>query len=494
MEHTHIKLSVTLTIMGPVLTAGATSSKWGVDATFFRDWEGNLALPGSLVRGKLREAMQYIESINENLKEKNTEKWFGKESGDNKENALSYQPIPGQIKVNHFVCQKVIDPQLTQSQTRIRIEPETGVVDQGALYIKELPFEAGEETKWEGSVEFFSSADELDGRVKEIKQAFHFITSVGGEKTVGFGRLKNIAFGEDIECGAMEISGEDNTGEGLALTIKPLEPIMIGGIRKTENIFFSEKIIPGTVLKGSFAAGLNRIAGNAGQPNRPIDKTNEPVHKLYRLTCEHFTNLRFLHGKPSSFKYSRLETIPLSGVFYGKKYEDIAFDSEETAYSRGVNPATFQVDWKSSFPEGLPPKYKMPNLDYHPVTRTAIEGKRRVADESKLYSFHMIKPKGSLLFRVGDIIRFDELIQKINDTSDSLSVYIKTQFLQNGKEFLNSHDPSIQFLEEEKKVLIKGLNELLKDADLYKESRFLNKILVALSIGDLKKNHHRMFF
>ena len=92
------------------------------------------------------------------------------------------------------------------------------------------------------------------------------------------------------------------------------------------------------------------------------------------------------------------------------------------------------------------------------------------------------------LFRVGDIIRFDELIQKINNTSDSLSVYIKTQFSQNGRKFLNNYDPSIQLLDEQKKLLIKELNELLKDAELYDEIRFLNKDLRDKTKTLLKKN------
>ena len=83
-----------------------------------------------------------------------------------------------------------------------------------------------------------------------------------------------------------------------------------------------------------------------------------------------------------------------------------------------------------------------------------------------------VEKNGSSLFRVGDIIRFDELIQKINNNSDALSVYIKTQFSQKGKDFLNNYAPSTPVLDKDKSILIKELNKILEDVKFYDEKRF----------------------
>jgi len=121
---------------------------------------------------------------------------------------------------------------------------------------------------------------------------------------------------------------------------------------------------------------------------------------------------------------------------------------------------------------------KIPSLfidDFFEKQATAVSWLCNLPDYEQLFMiFVRANKKDPWLFRVDEIIRFDELIQKTNNTSDSLSVYIKTQFSQNGKKFLNNYDPSTQILGKEKKLLIRELNELLKDTKLYDEIRFSN--------------------
>lgn len=392
--HEIVKLPVNLTLAGPILTAGSTFSRWGLDSVFYRDWRQNYALPGSLVRGKLREAMRTLISLTSSSL-LTVEQWFGSASGERQNLAESYAPRRGLLKVSDFIFTHRTSSPLYNNciRTRIRIEPERLVVEPGALLALESPFAPGGHYQWEGSIEFLIDSERRDACLEQIKQAFHFITAIGANKTIGFGRLMKVAFGEPkvVKLSPRADEQETQVPLGLNLALKPKEPLMIGGIRRKENIFESEKIIPGAVLKGALAVGLNRIAGNADL-NRIIDGKNDPVVELFSCLAKHFAGLRFLHAIPSENKSDRKETIPLSMASYDGKCEDVAFKtSEEDIWAKGTTPVSFRVDWKD-LPNNLPDRYKFPNIEYHQVTRTAIDNDLLKADEGQLYSFRMIKP------------------------------------------------------------------------------------------------------
>lgn len=385
-----VKVPVSLNVLGPILTAGATRAAWGVDVTFYRDWLGSLALPGSHIRGKLREAMEEIDGI-QNQARLGVKEWFGDKSGDTADMTESYLPVRGILKVTDFVVSSTTEESARErTRTRIRIEPDRGAVDEGAMLIAESPFSSGEEVQWSGSVEFFCAEGEVTKLIEKIRKAFHFVTSVGAEKTVGYGRLKNVEFGDAMVVRAEPVQPADGNQKGLKLSVAPQEPLLIGGVRPRENIFVSEKIIPGAVLKGAFAVGLNRLAGNP-LLHAPIDEKNSEVIGIYPCLGRHFTGLRFLHAIPGLEAFDRAETAPLSLVRYGKDYDDIAFADHDSVWARNSTPVSFQIDWKDQ--KGIPPQYELPDLEYHPVTRTAVDDITRKADEGQLYSFHMIKPK-----------------------------------------------------------------------------------------------------
>jgi hypothetical protein len=105
--------------------------------------------------------------------------------------------------------------------------------------------------------------------------------------------------------------------------------------------------------------------------------------------AEYFGDLVINHAVPCLEEYNRPGTIPLSVVKYGDRHEDVTFLSPEDIFLNNEQPVAFQMDWKK---DTIPEEYILPDLEYFPVTRTAIEFETRRADEGKLYSFHMIKP------------------------------------------------------------------------------------------------------
>lgn len=395
-----VKLPVTLTLAGPIFTAGSTFSEWGLDAAFYRDWRRQYAIPGSHIRGKLREALETMLSIKPDASLP-TEYWFGHKCDDDQGAAAAYKPRRGQLKVTDFSFKPgaSMPANANRTKTRIRIDPERLTVSPGALFVCELPFASGGEFDWEGSLEFFAASDGSDKLMTQVKRAFHLITAIGADKTIGAGRLLKVSFGkpEKIKLSARNAKPQTQTPKGLDLSIQPLEPLLIGGIRRTENVFESEKVIPGTVIKGALAVGLNRIAGNPDL-NDDISESNESVSKLFPNLAKHYTDMRFLHATPTIKGAARKEAIPLSLACYGDVCEDVAFkEPEEDIWAKGTTPASFQIDWKG-LPAQLPDQYRQPEIEYHQVTRTAIDDELLKADDGKLYSFRMLKPAGGLFW------------------------------------------------------------------------------------------------
>ena len=391
MTNIHASIPVTLTVVAPVFTAGDTFSRWGLDTAFYRNWLDQYAIPGSLVRGKLKEAAMECKEIdgewNLSIKE-----FFGDICREQTDKADSYVPLRGCLKVADFVLAESQLAEVRETlRTRIRINPERGTVDRGALVLFEEPFRPGTDTRWEGKIEFFCPEGDLDGIADQLKKAFLFVATIGAEKTVGFGRLKKVEFGKKTRTSPTAVEPENGSPEVLQLSLAPEEPLMIGGVRHTTNLFKSEKFIPGSALKGAMAVGLNRTCVNAIS-SAEISEDNGPVQRRFPMVAKWFEKLTFARAVPCLEQFVRAETPPLSGVFYGDRYEDIAFSDEEEIYCKDLSPVEFQVDWKSPSPENLPVKYKIPDLEYHPATRTAIDEYTRRSKESQLYTFHMIKP------------------------------------------------------------------------------------------------------
>ena len=390
MTNIHASIPVTLTVVAPVFTAGDTFSRWGLDTAFYRNWRDQYAIPGSLVRGKLKEAAGELKTIARDWGFP-FEEFFGRKCEETADKADSYVPIRGCLKVADFVLAESQRASVQETlRTRIRINPLCGTVDRGALVLFEEPFLPGADTDWKGNIEFFCPEDELERRKNQIKKAFLFISTVGAEKTVGFGRLKKVRFGDATISSPEAVEPENDPPELLQLSLAPEEPLMIGGVRHTTNLFKSEILMPGSVLKGAMAAGLNRICGNA-KSIAEISESNRQVQRQFPVLCKWYEKLTFAQAAPCLERFVRPKTVPLSGVCYGGNYKDIAFSDEEDIYCRDLDPVEFQVDWKS-FPKDLPEEYRIPNLEYHPATRTAIDEDTRRSKESQLYTFHMIKP------------------------------------------------------------------------------------------------------
>ena len=179
-----------------------------------------------------------------------------------------------------------------------------------------------------------------------------------------------------------------------------IDDLLIGGQKKPKSNFIeSEKIIPGSAVKGSLARFLNLICG-VSPSTQSIDQSNSAVanDNAFPLIAKYYSRLRFLHAfpaltgqsaRPVVLPYSAVQVISAEGE---PVFSDVALREGPVLDIHNRAPR-FMIDWKEgeetkklreSFGWGTP--------EIINKTRTAIEEKTRTAEEEKLYTFQYLTP------------------------------------------------------------------------------------------------------
>jgi len=374
----YFKIKISLKIQAPFLCSATGPRNWGIDLSFNRNHEGELSIPKSHIKGKLKEAwreLQKTEALSIDINH-----WLGKSSGDDADN---YAPHRGLMIFSDFIC---LDKQDFNQTHRIRIEKTSGTASEGALITVEVPHLSGKTTKWSGEIAF-PAADQTEGESlkKHILTGLRWITALGAEKGVGYGRLVEVTSEHfDREESRTDIISSPADTIGLAITM--LDPLMIGGVRIKDNYLKSEKIVTGTVIKGALAQCIRRrlnLNGNQEINESTPGATEAGISNLVR----HFEQLRITHAFPSRQSMVRPVKPPLSLV-KARGLHDIALCKEpELIYDKA--PA-FAIDWKDSSDVDFAYGWAQPKTLAR--TRTAIETVTRRAEEKKLYTFEYICP------------------------------------------------------------------------------------------------------
>ncbi len=374
----YFKMEISLKIQAPFLCSATGPGSWGIDLSFNRNHEGKLSIPKSHIKGKLREAWRELKKTGAFSIDIN--RWLGKGSGDD---AGDYTPHRGLMIFSDFVCS---DKQDFGQTHRIRIEKTSGTAGEGALITAETPHLSGKITKWSGKIAF-PAVDQTEGeRVKEhILTGLRWITALGAEKGVGYGRLVEVTSEHfNREESRTDIISSPSDTIGLAITM--VDPLMIGGVRIKDNYLKSEKILTGTVIKGALAQCVRRrlnLNGNQELNKSTPGATEAGISNLVR----HFEQLRITHAFPSRQSMVRPVKAPLSLV-KARDLHDIALCKEpELIYDKA--PA-FAIDWKDSSDVNFAYGWAQPKTLAR--TRTAIDTITRRAEEEKLYTFEYICP------------------------------------------------------------------------------------------------------
>ncbi|MBI4687716.1 MAG: hypothetical protein HY756_08025 [Nitrospirae bacterium] len=368
-------INITLGIQGPILCKATAPSSWGIDATFDRDYKGIPYIDRSHIKGKLKEALKELGTDEANLY-----RWLGEEHSDG-----------GMLIISDFYC--VDSPTAVRYDnrlTRTKRDRVRGVVDDTALLsmenafpLKNMPY------NWNGCIEFIADDNSIQGIYTEIVAGLKWITAVGAEKTVGFGKIVSV---ESEEPKIEDLSFPDPLPtanppeEWFTVTIEAEDPLLIGGVQRAANYRESESIIPGGMIKGALAATLNRLCG-VDKVSTSINKENTKVSEHYKALSEHFSKIRFTHAFPTTGD-TRPVVIPYSAVAEGNNFYDVALN--EGVKLVNDKAPVFQTDWKN-YPDNF--GWAIPRCIAK--TRTGIDGNLRRAEDNMMFTYQYVCPVDS---------------------------------------------------------------------------------------------------
>jgi hypothetical protein len=383
-------LDVKLTLIGPILTAGGETAEPGIDAPMARDRHGRWMLPFSLIKGKFLDAVSELRASDFTLHSKlpryvpiNSQKladWLGVPSKDG-----SYDPERGRL---HFSDFHTTQPGKQDNVIeRIQLDQDAGAVKGQMLLMIQAPFGYREDVTFEGTVEFYAEKNEAEVIEKLIGEALRWVPSYGANRTVGFGRTKQVTV--NLKQTESRISGTQSTSDMLPFELKLDRPLCLVGRKHSQNHFESEECISGTVLKGAVAQMLQEVTGGVGR-----DVTTGSDFLKLR---QNFTQIRFSEARPrQSTQAGRAVEPPLSIVTCPVKcdgdpaYFDVA-QEEQACLIHGASPA-FMPDWKGEDFASVRGAFGWSLLPRERRTRTAINPNTGRAADEQLFSYGLVLP------------------------------------------------------------------------------------------------------
>lgn len=273
---TDYRFVVRITLRGPVISRGVATGRVGIDALTLRDPNGQPALPGSLIRGTLRESWQHFGWGDQ------IDLWLGtnpRAARDPNKQQSDYRRPRSPLRFDtHWRAERRGNDQ--GFRHRIRVEPDTGAVSGGGLMLIESPFGPGEELTFSGGIELRwprsgpvaerldALAGSMDDKLAELRRQLHkgltWPAALGGLKGVGFGRLLRVEVGEasPLRTGqatlpdAVRAAGNSPRDLAIGLRIRPQGAFCFpepGAKGTLGNRYRSGEIIPGAALKAALA-------------------------------------------------------------------------------------------------------------------------------------------------------------------------------------------------------------------------------------------------
>ncbi len=372
---------VSLTVLGPFLTAATGVEVYGLQKAFHRDYKGKPVIPASHIKGKLKMALEELAQAGDYPTEVDILRWFGAPSAEK-----SYEPVPGILEFSDFTCEA---EKHSSRRSRIAINHQSLTAAENQLREVEEAFKSSAGILCKGTITFFaiSEKEALDLN-RALWLGFKWLTSLGAEKGVGFGRMFKVQVSAPKEQIVRKIDASSfAAGDTLHLRIQPLEPIIIGGIKKRRtNYVPSEKILSGGLIKGALAACLNRAHGIT-PAHRELSGENAGLFPGFEALVMNFADIRVTHAFSTYLDQPRPVKLPISAVESGAGYVDTALSAERYPMLNDQALAYF-IDWKSprEFWGDAAPKEIF-------VTRTEIDDDSRRSLEGQLFTYSFLCPE-----------------------------------------------------------------------------------------------------
>ncbi|MCA9735174.1 MAG: hypothetical protein H6696_03335 [Deferribacteres bacterium] len=376
-------LNVNFEILGPMITGGGSGASRGWDQIFSRDAKDNPVINGSLIKGKLKEAMMEL------AMDKGTiDSYFGLggyEPTDNKQKGI--------LRFSPFYQLGSTTTKISEKSSRTAIDPLTGTAKEKSLLAFEAILKPGASSRWQGEISFYAeSVDDAMAVQNRLTQGLRWIPAIGSTKGIGYGRIRRVMVTQIANSSEVVLHDAKSGYQFLTLDFKFLDELFVGGIAKKTNYLETAHTIPGTVIKGAFARALNEICG--ANTDSPINTNNSFVNKIFPNLAATFSGIRFLHAFPiNKASTQRPVAIPFSIVEVTEKADNEYYDAAKMSSSELAALASaprFCVDWKGG--RKLKGYYGWTSCQTVNKTRTAIDSTSRSAEDEALYTFQYLAP------------------------------------------------------------------------------------------------------
>lgn len=410
-----VTMHISLLIQGPLLTQSSAPGELGLDLVAARRGD-NFYLPATLVVGKLRQALEELQSVNESPTRKvdwfnpQLDIWLGKES-------YQQSPKSKQLYFSDFELEKDVHTESDQIRHRIKIDQKSSTVEQGQLVMMENPFVSGQEYRFTGKLHFFSPKNKADTLLKHIKTGFNWFSQLGAMKSTGFGQVKCVSF-PHLEKLDIPNPGAapKSCNKKIGMQIRPLYPFCLSGKPVTDNLFESEAIISGGAIIGSIATTWSHLA-DQHDGKVPVDSTRKVLQ-------DNFSKIRICHGFPGDSSKRRPLVPPLSLVKVDddSTLYDVALLSQPSLIN-GLPPA-FSLDWKGDentlkcypWPYLRMKEWGWPAVASELRVHTGIDRANNRSKKAELFAYNQIVP--------GDCTWYAEMdLSRIADEGERAEVF-----------------------------------------------------------------------
>lgn len=240
------KLRVVL--RSPFLIPGVSASAAVADAVPAVNAQGKLIIPGSLMRGLFRDAVETaFDAAKGNA-------LFGLNSG-NEENG-DYEPHRRVLEFSDLVGERCGKPQFA----RVSIDPATGAAKEGHLQFIELAAPPNCLTVFEGAVTCSNST--INDALATLEKAKKLIHAIGSHKSSGFGEVTEIILTPMVAANPISAQDDEKFRHWVELRFTLDRPFLVDSERSTGNRFRGAEVIPGAVFKGALARALGDDAAD----------------------------------------------------------------------------------------------------------------------------------------------------------------------------------------------------------------------------------------
>jgi len=392
-------------------------AKFGTDTQFIRKnrESDDYLLPGSLIKGNLRESWDELKILSDEPNISNTfNELLGKACDLSK-----YDPQRGRLIISdlYLESKEYIRDEIRE---RIRIDSERGAVAKGAIQMMKSPFAPGKEYTFSGQAQLFSNDDNYLNEIAWIEKGLQWITHIGAYRTIGFGRIANVKI--DILNDSMKGNTESKLEldkDRFIIALSPDRPFCFSKRQADQNLFESEDFIPGGAIKGAIATALGKVQNS--------QNGNELINNLEKI--------QFSHAFPSENENIRPIIHPLSLVNSMDKIYDVAL-CDKPVLINGKSPA-FSCDWKVPANSDDNDIFKHPTPNRELRVRTAIDSKNRRAKDENLFSYEMVVPDGFNWVGIVDFSRIEEKSRK--SVAESLKNHLAMGISYLGKTKANAN-------------------------------------------------------